>query len=83
MPFPTVEEVRAAVEKQLHEGLADLPGDWIAFLPSGREIEFRPREAGKIEVDLLLDDEELDLLPPHADAEKLYSFRIRVEVVEG
>jgi hypothetical protein len=76
MPFPTVEEVRAAVEKQLHEGLAGMPGDWIASLPGGKEVEFRPSEGGVIGVYLSLDDEELD-------AEKSYTFRVRVEVVEG
>lgn len=80
MPFPNAETMRAAIEKQLHEGLADMSGDWIAELPEGGEVEFRPGE--EFEVLQCLGDDELVTLPADQPAEKVYVFRVRVELVE-
>ena len=71
MPIPTVEDVQFAVEKQLHAGLAGISGDWIAVLPGGSEIRFRPNPKGEIFVNFS------DLA---AMTEKSYKFRIRVEL---
>ena len=81
MPHPDGEVVRVAVEKALHEGLADMGGDWIGVLPNGTELEFRPGREGTIVLDHCLPDEELEGLPDDAPAEKTYRFRIRVELV--
>ncbi len=78
MPFPTDEQVRAAVEKQLHDGLADMPGDWIATLADGGELEFRMGLDGSIHIEYSLDDAELETLPDDQPAEKLYKFRVAV-----
>lgn len=80
MPFPNVEKMRAAIEEALHEGLADMSGDWFAELPEGGEVEFRPGK--EFEVGYYLDDEELENLPADQPAEKTYTFRVRVELVE-
>ncbi len=81
MPFPTNEEVRAAVEKQLHDGLAGLPGDWIAVLPSGEELQFRPGEGGSVVLDAMLPEQELDGSESEP-VERTYKLRIRVELVD-
>lgn len=83
MGFPSEEQVRRAVEQQLHEGLEAMPGDWTAILPDGRELEFRPGENGTIDIEFCLDDAELETLAADEPAEKTYRLRVRVELVSG
>lgn len=78
MPFPNGEQMRQAIEIAIHEGL-DHGGDWIAVLPNGQDIEFRP--AGEFEVLESLSEDELEDLPADQPAEMLYRFRVRVELV--
>jgi hypothetical protein len=79
MPFPEAEQVRAAVEKSLHDGLEANDGTWFAQLP-GKELSFYV--GGEIETRYCLPDEEIAALPDDQPAEKVYRFRVRVELVE-
>lgn len=81
MPFPTQEQVRAAVAKALFEGLAVQGGDWFAQLPNDKEATFSPGE--RIEVTICLPDEELAVLPDDAPAERTFQLRVRVEIDRG
>lgn len=72
MPFPNAEYVRQAVEQQIHNACANMPGDWIATEREfGTDISFHPNVDGTIDVLYCLDDDEQN-----------YRFRIRVELCE-
>lgn len=54
MPAPTSQEIQDAIEESVLDGLDAEDGDWIAELPDGTEIEFRPGR----EIELCMSDED-------------------------
>lgn len=68
--MPTTEQIRQAIEKSVHDGLATGNGDWFTTTDD-KEIQFRPNEKGEIAVFLENDDQETTL-----------RFRVRVELVQ-
>jgi hypothetical protein len=71
MPFPTIEAVRKAVEYQIRQESAS-GSWWTGLLDDDREIEFRPKEDGRIDVTLHSEDD---------DTETTYRFRIVVQPI--
>lgn len=63
------EQLRAAIEREIHSAFAAERGDWFAVLEDGKEIQFRP--AGEFSV----------LVENENGEEVEHTFRVRVERV--
>ncbi len=73
--FPTNEEMRKAVEVEIHAGIKGR-GDWFATLPDGREVCFQPSgEFVVFQSHYEGEEHNLELV------EKVYKFRVVVEIV--
>lgn len=71
MQMPKIQEVRTEIEKAIQSGLAATNGSWMATMPGGKEISFRPNENGEIYI-TVSDDEEM--------VENHYKFVVKVEI---
>jgi hypothetical protein len=45
-----MEEIRAAVEQEVHQAIRHTQGEWVVLLPDGNEVSVRFRRDGTTEV---------------------------------